>query len=135
MLNLLPAFSTHYKKNKNSLLAKILGVYTVKCSSMDEVHIMLMENTLRIRDESKLRYVFDLKGSQVDRKVEEKISSSTTLKDINFLIAIKKNPKLIKLSEVDRNRLVTAMRKDVEFLRRHGLMDYSLLLAIERSSQ
>ena len=30
-----------------------------------------------------------------------------------------------------KKRLSVAMRKDVEFLRSHGLMDYSLLLGIE----
>lgn len=68
-LKLLPAFSDHYFQNKNSLLAKIFGVFTVKCDRMDDVHIMLMENTLRVKDEANLRYVFDLKGSLVDRKV------------------------------------------------------------------
>ena len=31
-------------------------------------------------------------------------------------------------------QLVRAMRKDVEFLRRQRLMDYSMLIAIEKSS-
>ena len=33
-----------------------------------------------------------------------------------------------------KRRLSAAMRKDVEFLRSHGLMDYSLLLGIETQS-
>ena len=119
-------------KNKNSLLAKIIGVFTVKCSRMDNVHIMLMENTLRFRDENRLKYVFDLKGSLVDRKVKGKTTNTTTLKDINFRMASKVNKDLTKFEENDRKKLLEAMRKDVEFLRRNGLMDYSLLLAIER---
>jgi len=48
---------------------------------MDGVHIMLMENTLRLKNPKKLKYVFDLKGSLVDRKVKGDTKPSTTLKD------------------------------------------------------
>ena len=58
---------------------------------MGRVNIMLMENTLRIKDENNLKYVFDLKGSTVDRKVKGKTKKSTTLKDINFRMAAKYN--------------------------------------------
>ena len=83
-------------------MAKIFGVFTVKCSNVDDVHVMLMENTLRVKDEANLRYVFDLKGSLVDRKVTGKTENTTTLKDINFLMASKANKKLRKLRETDR---------------------------------
>ena len=41
-----PALAEHYEKNPMSLLAKIVGVFTVRSSRMSEVHIALMENTL-----------------------------------------------------------------------------------------
>jgi hypothetical protein len=44
-LKRLPAFGEHYKANKHSLLAKILGVYTVNTEHIEDCHIMLMENT------------------------------------------------------------------------------------------
>lgn len=44
-LKRLPAFGEHFKSNKHSLLAKILGVYTVNTKYIENVHIMLMENT------------------------------------------------------------------------------------------
>jgi hypothetical protein len=53
---------------------------------MGAVHIVLMENTLRFEDETQLRYVFDLKGSRVDREVKGYTKPSTTLKDINFML-------------------------------------------------
>ena len=46
LLALLPAMSAHFKKNPDSLLAKILGAFTVKTDSAKAVHLMLMENTL-----------------------------------------------------------------------------------------
>ena len=79
-LNRLPAFVEHFTTNKNSLLAKIMGVFTVHTPNL-QVHIMLMENTLQLKDPNALKSIFDLKGSLVDRSVEGKIKSSTTLKD------------------------------------------------------
>ena len=46
LLSIMPAISSHFKQNPDSLLAKILGAFTVKSNSTDEVHLMLMENTL-----------------------------------------------------------------------------------------
>lgn len=83
-LSCLDKFAAHYKANKSSLLAKIFGVFTVETSRMKQVHIMLMENTMRMADPENLRYIFDLKGSRVDRKVKGKTKSTTCLKDENF---------------------------------------------------
>ena len=126
------SYCKHFKENKDSLISKILGVFTVKSGKMGDVHIMMMENTLRFREPANLRYIFDLKGSKVDRKVKGKTKNSTTLKDINFLMAAQANKNFTKTYEVDRKKLIQAMEKDVEFLRSHGLMDYSLLLGIEK---
>lgn len=48
---------------------------------------MLMENTLQLKNPDGLKFVFDLKGSLVDRKTKGKITPSTTLKDVNYLLA------------------------------------------------
>ena len=91
-LRILPKLAEHFKKVPRSLLSKIFGVFTVKMDKVDPVHIMLMENTMRLKDPERLNYVFDLKGSLVDRKVKGKTKASTTLKDINFLMAAGANP-------------------------------------------
>ncbi len=47
-IELLPAFSNHFQTKKNTLLAKIYGVFTIKtkyCNDKKEFHFMLMENT------------------------------------------------------------------------------------------
>ncbi len=51
-------------------MAKILGVFTVESAQIHAVHLMLMENTLRIDRTffSEKPIIFDLKGSTVDRK-------------------------------------------------------------------
>ena len=116
-LCLLPRVSEHFKNVPRSLLSKIFGVFTVKMGSVDPVHIMLMENTMRLKDPNRLNYVFDLKGSLVDRKVKGKTKASTTLKDINFLMAAEANHNFTSMNIVDHRLLKATLRKDIEFLR------------------
>lgn len=130
-LKILPDLAQHYKTVPDSLLAKKFGVFTVKRSGVQAVHIMLMENTLRLKNPAQLKYIFDLKGSLVDRKVKGKTKASTTLKDVNFLMAAARNKNFTKQTRKDRILLRETVRRDVEFLRGQGLMDYSLLLGIE----
>lgn len=123
-LKRLPAFGEHYKANKNSLLAKILGVYTVNTKYIEDCHIMLMENTCQLKDKKELRYIFDLKGSMVDRKVKGKTTAGDTLKDENFLMCVDhhntNNPhggKFVNLNKFDKKKLLQGMRADVAFMR------------------
>ena len=131
VLDVLPAMCQHYRENKGSLLAKIFGVFTLKTDTTQEVHLMLMENTLQLKNPAGLEYIFDLKGSLVDRKTKGKITSSTTLKDTNFLLASENSKKFINLTSARKNKILQVIKKDVDFLASRGLMDYSLLLGIE----
>lgn len=115
-LKILPALAEHHETVPHSLLSKIFGVFTVKRSWQAPVHLMLMENTLRLKNSENLKYVFDLKGSLVDRKVKGETKPSTTLKDINYLMTLKKNPGLIDLTPMNKLVLKDAIRKDVAFL-------------------
>ena len=134
-LSFLPDYVDHFRKNKNSLLSKIFGVFTIKADYINEVHVMMMENTLALKNPDNLKYIFDLKGSMVDRVVGGFTKPSTTLKDVNFKIAAQNIEGFTSLGPVLKKKLSAAMRKDVEFLRSHNLMDYSLLLGIEYEKQ
>ena len=46
MLGMLTTLTEHYKKCPDSLIMKVFGVFTVKTSQTQEVHLMLIENTL-----------------------------------------------------------------------------------------
>ena len=81
ILSMLSTLTEHYKKCPDSLIMKVFGVFTVKTGQTQEVHLMLIENTLQLKDPENLKYIFDLKGSLVDRKVKGEIKPSTTLKD------------------------------------------------------
>ena len=101
---------------------------------------MLMENTAQVESSEKISAVFDLKGSTVDRLVKGKTKPETTLKDLNFLKFQdfhhrKRGQPLIKMRDVDVKRVIFAIRRDVAFLKSQGLMDYSLLIVIEKCNQ
>jgi hypothetical protein len=89
LLGMLENYMDHLvRTNRNSLLAKIFGVFTVREGYNNEVHLMLMENTVMLENPDKLKYMFDLKGSLVDRLVKgPNLRPSSTLKDRNFLMA------------------------------------------------
>lgn len=70
----------------------------------------------------------------MDRSVKGYTKPTTTLKDLNFLVAAERIEGFTAMGTALRLKLTSALRKDVEFLRSHNLMDYSLLLGIETSS-
>ena len=78
---IMPVYADYLKKNTDSLLSKILGIFTVETDKFSRVHIMLMENTIRLKDPRELKFKFDLKGSTVDRVVHGKTNKQTILKD------------------------------------------------------
>ena len=116
MLRLLPDYISHLKSHKNTLLGKIFGVFTVKADSFNEVHVVLMENTLRLKNPDNLKYIFDLKGSTINRSVKGYTKPSTTLKDLNFLVAAEKIQYFTVMGSEIRTRLSQAMRRDIKFL-------------------
>lgn len=89
-------------KNRNSLLARIYGVFTVKIEKLKPVHLILMGNT--IDAETKPLYVFDLKGSFINREVKCKPGTEhnqSCLKDIN-LLKLLMNTNLLKFTPQDK---------------------------------
>jgi hypothetical protein len=67
------------------LLARIYGVYTVKMEDIEPVSLILMGNSKKAETKN-IEYVFDLKGSFINRVVKGKnLKNTATLKDINLL--------------------------------------------------
>ena len=61
------------------------------------------------------------------------MNQKKVLKDVNFLqIKREMKGKLIELGKNHRDEIVTVIQKDAEFLMKHNIMDYSLLLTIEQ---
>ena len=97
------------------------------------VHLMLMANTLNFRDTSRIQRIFDIKGSFVSRKVgiTPTTKSTATLKDTDYL-QVQRDDDLFNFMPEDVRKLRRVCQADVNFMRRHGIMDYSLLLSAEK---
>ena len=101
---------------------------------MSDVHLMLQENILRFKDADNVCAIFDLKGSSVNREVKgNNLKATTTLKDVNLRHLMKKEPEFVAFGDLDNIQLMRSLRKDVKFLQSMGIMDYSLLLGIEKT--
>ena len=51
-LRIHPNLAEHYKTVPDSLIAKKFGVFTIQRRGMNSVHVMLLENTLRLKSPS-----------------------------------------------------------------------------------
>jgi len=129
------SYVSHVSKNQDSLLARIYGVYTITMQDMEPINVILMANTKRTYDDSTtLLYIFDLKGSLVNRETKAKkgreLSNKSCLKDWN-LLKLKQNEKFLLLSVEDQLKILDILEEDTKLLMGKQIMDYSLLLAIE----
>ena len=88
--------------NKNSLLARIYGVFQVDMEGQDPIYLLLMGNTKKI-DSNYICKMYDLKGSLVSRVVyedpdkkkdgdafEASFKNDACLKDVNLLNMLNK---------------------------------------------
>ena len=84
-------------------------------------------------NKSNIKRIYDLKGSMVGRKVKSTTKPTTTLKDINFLDNHDRKQE-VNLRSKDALHLRRQLAADCEFLASLGIMDYSLLLGIEKGA-
>ncbi|KAI9331451.1 hypothetical protein DFJ73DRAFT_857274 [Zopfochytrium polystomum] len=121
----LKKYYEHVKSNPETLLTRVFGLHRVKLPGNKKIHFVVMGNVLPANKD--VHETYDLKGSTVGRIVppnEAEDNPRVTLKDLNWL---EKNRKL-HLGPIKRSLLLDQIRKDVEFLERLEIMDYSLLI-------
>lgn len=102
------------------------------------MHLMLMAHTMQIKRPDLVQRVFDLKGSTVDRKARltKQTNNLKTLKDENFLYLNRRAKEdLVIMFESDRAFVKETLRKDSHFLKDLNIMDYSLLLCVQKRDQ
>lgn len=102
------------------------------------VNLLVMANTNRCKSSTLIMNIYDLKGSVInrERKWSRNLKNTSTLKDLN-LIRIKKQNQAIgndflKFKRSDIEMINDVITQDVELLKKFNLMDYSLLLCVER---
>ncbi|XP_005741105.1 phosphatidylinositol 5-phosphate 4-kinase type-2 gamma [Pundamilia nyererei] len=113
------------KCHGNTLLPQFLGMYRVTVDS-EETYLMVMRNMFSHRLVVHRKY--DLKGSLVDREAsdKERVKELPTFKDMDF----RNNMQKVYVTEEEKEKFMEKLNRDVEFLVRLKIMDYSLLLGI-----
>lgn len=126
---LLEKITNHFNENKNSIIGRIYGIYTLIIPTgffkQDEVIFILMRNVCDIFDEQILGK-YDIKGSKLDRRVTVNVHtiSNKVMKDNNF----EEIEMAFLLSEKKGNELLQIVKEDAKFFYQLGIMDYSLLV-------
>lgn len=81
MLRMLPLYVEHLDTNTKSMIAKIFGIFTVRMDQFEPIHVMIMQNTIPVVENTVLQYTFDLKGSQINREVLKEVSNKDIIKN------------------------------------------------------
>ncbi|XP_034143180.1 phosphatidylinositol 5-phosphate 4-kinase type-2 gamma isoform X1 [Esox lucius] len=126
MHNILSEYHQHIVTcHGSTLLPQFLAMYRVTVESED-TYLIVMRNMFSHRLDVHRKY--DLKGSLVSREAsfKEKVKELPTFKDVDF----RNNMQKVYVSEDDKERIIDKLNRDVEFLVRLRIMDYSLLLGI-----
>ena len=126
---LLADYHSHLVNHEDSLLSRIVGVFTFKFEDNTKSRVMLQTN---IFPKVQMTGIFDLKGSKLDRTSIKSSMEGSELrpnkiyKDLDFL----KFKKKLYVEEIDVQRFKISMFKDTAFLNEHNIIDYSLLLGM-----
>ncbi|RHY40841.1 hypothetical protein DYB30_004286 [Aphanomyces astaci] len=105
----------------DSVLSKLVGVFTVTTKRWTE-HLVVMENVFS-KATTQIDHVYDLKGSTRNRYLDP---PHDVLLDGNFLERHLGLPCPLHCRSYDK--LVEAIRNDVQFLSDNNIMDYSLVI-------
>jgi hypothetical protein len=121
LITILSDYLTHLTEYPKSLLVKIYGLWRIKDEERDDLWVIVMGNAFP--PGIKLDSVYDLKGRKAKpscRRTMEKDSEIKTEYDY---------PKIFLIEE-DKDYYLTQLKVDIELLRKHNRMDYSLLVGI-----
>jgi len=118
------------ERHGKTLLPQYLAMYRLTVDNTEH-YMIIMRNVFT--GHLKVHRKYDLKGSTVDREAsdKEKKKNAPTLKDNDFL----NDGVKITIGEEAKAKLMETLNADVEFLNKHAIMDYSLLLGIHDTQQ
>ncbi|XP_019497768.1 PREDICTED: phosphatidylinositol 4-phosphate 5-kinase-like protein 1 [Hipposideros armiger] len=125
LLTHLPRYMQHLQRHPHSLLARLLGVHSLRVARGKKKYFIIMQSVFYPAGRISERY--DIKGCEVSRWVDPAPEGSPlilVLKDLNF------QGKTIYLGP-QRSWLLRQMELDTAFLRELNVLDYSLLVAFQ----
>ncbi|XP_070451627.1 phosphatidylinositol 4-phosphate 5-kinase-like protein 1 isoform X1 [Equus przewalskii] len=122
----LPRYVQHLQRHPHSLLARLLGVHSLRVAQGKKKYFIIMQSVFFPAGRISERY--DIKGCEVSRWVDPAPEGSPivqVLKDLNF------EGKTINLGP-QRSWFLRQMELDTAFLRELNMTDYSLLVAFQQ---
>lgn len=134
--HILPHYHQHILSNPNTFVTRYYGLHKLKCYKKDavmyDINVVVMNNIFAVKDENMIEHKYDLKGSTYKRFTEDKhIQKGYAKKDLNFI----KDMCKILVSGQMKQEIVNQIAKDAEFLAKHRIIDYSLLLGVMPKSE
>ena len=126
MMRFLKDYATHVNTYERTLLCRIFGVFSINVPGITIIDIILMENVFQGPRPS---LVYDIKGSTSGRTSIKKGEVKGPFKDKDFI----SHQAHLLLSDENVQLLKFQISKDVILLKRHKLMDYSLLIGVSKS--
>lgn len=105
MIRTLPAYYEHMDTFRTSFIAKIYGIFSIKIDKFDAIHVLIMQNSLPNIPDTSLDFIFDIKGSTINREVlkhdneylkKMKPTGGEVLKDLDY-IRLKEAKKFMQL--------------------------------------
>ncbi|CAF2598817.1 unnamed protein product [Rotaria sp. Silwood2] len=126
------------KYNRPTTLTKILGIYHIQyrhntTGENFKRDILVLENLLNNQSSTIPPIIYDLKGSMRNRLVNvDDTQTNAVLLDENFLTQTQENPFYVRLHT--KWTLIKALYADTQFLAKHGIVDYSLLVSCPKNN-
>jgi hypothetical protein len=139
---MLQSYYAHLHQHPDSLLIKLLGSFRLEIQRphKQRLHFFTMRNVFASPPHKPIHVRFDLKGSTYGRKARETelLQGVPVLKVQDFFDGVvfpdgrKLAPTFVHLTD-KKNVLLKQLAVDAAYLRRHEIMDYSLLVGIHYS--
>ena len=157
---ILPDYFYHIQRNPDSMMTRFLGMHELHKRDMQKpkdapqkYYFVVMQSVFLTRRE--IHEQFDLKGSWIKRLTDPTKRLGQTLKDLDwckvdideswngrFGVPFSKTAEAVRLIEHPQRKMqlgperkeqfMSTVRKDIAFLERHHIIDYSLLLGIHK---
>jgi 1-phosphatidylinositol-4-phosphate 5-kinase len=127
MRSIMKQYHEHVKSNPHTLLSRFYGLHRVKLPRGRKIHFVIMNNLFPPHRD--IHETYDLKGSAYGREYSEEKAKSNpkaVLKDKNWV----NRGRTLELGPEKRALLSEQLRRDMEFLKKMKVMDYSLLVGI-----
>jgi len=125
--SILKEYHEHVKSNPHTLLSRFYGLHRVKLPRGRKIHFVIMNNLFPPHRD--IHETYDLKGSAFGREYPEEAARKNpraVLKDKNWV----NRGRTLELGPEKRALLSEQLRRDMDFLTRRKVMDYSLLVGI-----